>query len=319
MTPGARPPAVLDVVRAAARIAPHLAPTPIVRAGPRSAWLKLENLQVTGAYKVRGALNALAAQLERGDGRPVVAASAGNHALGVAWAARRLGLRACVVVPSTAPQTKIRGAARLGAEVIRAGDCFEAAFVRAQELALENDWRFLHAFDDPDVIAGQGTVALELLHFEPDAVLIPIGGGGLASGMGLVLKAHGIPAWGVQVERVDGMARLLGGEDPIEPARTVADGLRVVSPGRLTAAICATVLEGVLRVTEDEVRSSILDLAETHRVVAEGAGAVAAAALDRVPGKRKIALVSGGNIDLSALAALVAAGRASAYAEAAAF
>jgi len=301
----ARHPTVNDIAKAATRIAPYLTPTPIVKASFKNSWLKLENLQETGAYKVRGALNALVCQIERGDRRPVVAASAGNHALGVAWAARKLGLFANVVVPATAPQTKIDGARSLGATVIIKGETFEHAFEHAMESAMVNDWRFLHAFDDAEIIAGQGTIALELLHFAPDTVLIPIGGGGLASGVGLVLKAHGIRAWGVQVENVDGMGRKLDGKGPVQPAQTLADGLRVFEPGRLTAEICSTVLDGVLRVTEDRVKSTVLTLARKSRLVVEGAGATAPAALDMIPGKKKLALVSGGNIDLTTLNKLI--------------
>lgn len=297
-----------DKVRTAARrLTGILGPTPAIWSEARGGWLKLESLQVTGSFKVRGAVNAVAAQVERGDHRPVVAASAGNHAQGVAWAARRFGLAAHVVVPVTASRRKIAGCRALGAEVIERGASFEEAFEHAAQLARLEGWRFLHAFDDSDIVAGQGTVALELLPLMPDVVLIPVGGGSLAAGMGVVLAEHGIRAVGVQVAGVDAMAReLRGASEPFEPATTLADGLRVRRPGALNRDICARVLEDVLTVSEGEVRSALVDLIAADRIAAEGAGAVAACALPRVCGRRKVAVVSGGNVDETVLASLFA-------------
>jgi threonine dehydratase len=268
---------VEDVLMARERIARVLPPTPAVYSEHRGAHLKLENLQLTGSYKVRGATNAIAIQIERGDRRPIVAASAGNHAKGVAWAARHFGLEARVVVPKSAPRTKVQGAQELGAEVIPHGETFEEALEYAKTLP----GRFLHAFNDPDVVAGQGTVALELIDLEPDVVLIPIGGGGLAAGMGLVLKWRGVRAVGVKVAGPN----------------TLADGVRVCRMGELTRRICDRVLDDVVTVSEDDVRRTMLHLVARDRIVAEGAGAVAPAALGRVRGERKLGVVSGGNVD----------------------
>jgi len=270
-----------DILMARERLARVLAPTPLVFSEHRRAWLKLENLQLTGSYKLRGAMNAIAMQIERCDRRAVVAASAGNHAKAVAWAARHFGLEACVVVPTTAPRTKVRGAVQLGARVVSSGQSFEDALERAQQLAVVKNWRFLHAFNDPDIIAGQGTVALELIDSNPDVVLIPVGGGGLAAGMGRVLKWRGIKAIGV---KVDG-------------PNVVADGVRVCRMGDLTRRICDEVLDDMAGVTDEEIRDAMLDMLAQERIVAEGAGALAPAALSRIPGKRKIAIVSGGNVD----------------------
>ncbi|WP_437605579.1 pyridoxal-phosphate dependent enzyme [Sorangium sp. So ce834] len=302
MTP--RMPCITDVAAAAARLRPLLAPTPLVRSERFDGWLKLEALQVTGSYKVRGALNAMLVALAGGDRRPVVAASAGNHARGMAWAARRLGLEAHAVVPVTAPRTKVLGAEMLGASVIRSGDSYEDALEHARALAARHDWRFLPAFDDPDVIAGQGTVGWEL-EASPDVVLVPIGGGGLASGVGLAMRERGVRVVGVQVEGVDAMARALDGRPELAnvPA-TIADGVRVRAAGELTRRICAEVLDDVVTVPESELRDVVVELAAFDRVVAEGAGALACAALGRVKGRRKIAVVSGGNIDLATLAVL---------------
>jgi threonine dehydratase len=292
------PVAVDDVFVAHDRLRRILPPTPVIYSQSRAAFLKLDNLQVTGAFKVRGALNALAAQVERGDHRPVLAASAGNHGQGVAWAGRHFGLQVCVVVPAGAPHTKIAGCRRLGAEVVLHGDCFEEALEHAGSLAAGRGWRFVHAFDDPDVIAGQGTVAVELLPLRPDAVLVPIGGGGLAAGTGLVLKAFGVRVIGVQVEGADALARRRRGQAPdCAPPATIADGLRVHRPGRLAVALCDGLLDDVVVVSDGEVRRAVAQLFAEEGIIAEGAGAASAAALPRVAGSRKVAVISGGNID----------------------
>ena len=186
-TAGERP-TDADLAAARARITAALAPTPVVAARSRDAWLKLENLQITGSFKVRGALNAIARGVESGDRRAIVAASAGNHGQGVAWAARRFGLSACVVVPRDAPRAKVEGCRALGAEVVVGGDGYESCWALAHQLAGRRGARLVHAFDDPDVIAGQATVGFELAALAPDVVLVPVGGGGLAAGVGLALR-----------------------------------------------------------------------------------------------------------------------------------
>jgi threonine dehydratase len=295
---------VRDVLLARTRIGGILPATPTVTSRRKNALLKLENLQQTGAYKVRGALNFALWHRERGDARRLFAASAGNHAKGVAWAAKHTGTSATVVVPIGAPETKIEGALTLGAEVVVRGRTFEECLAHARVLALEHDGLFVHAFDDPLVIAGQGTIALELLDYRPDVVVVPIGGGGLAAGLGVVLAAHGIRVVGAQIDGVDAMRRALAGEAPPEDRATLADGLRVRAPGELTRRICASVLDDIVLVSEDEVRAAVVDLAVSDKIVAEGAGAVAFAALDHVHAVRPVAIVSGGNIDWDAFGRL---------------
>ncbi len=302
-------PTIADVECALGRIGRVLPPTPLIYSPSRHALLKLENLQATGAYKVRGALNAALCQLERGDRRPLVAASAGNHGQGVAWAARRTGLRACVVVPHGAPETKREGIRALGAELVDGGPGFEECLALAQELAIRDGSRLVHAFDDADVIAGQGTVALELLAAcpePPDAVVVPIGGGGLAAGVGLALQARGVRVIGVQLQGLDAMRRALQRDEKLTAPLpvTIADGVRVRSAGALTARVCAKVLDDIVLVSEDEVRAAVVDLAMRDKVVAEGAGALAVAALSQVRARRPVAVVSGGNIDFRTLGAL---------------
>ncbi|QDH69108.1 threonine dehydratase [Marilutibacter alkalisoli] len=297
---------VADVLAAQARLRRHLPATPLHYAERFGCWLKLENLQRTGSYKVRGALNALLAAHERGDTRTVITASAGNHAQGLAWAAYRLGVNAITVMPRGAPATKIAGVSHWGATVRLHGDSYDEAKAFACELARQNDYRLLSAFDDPDVIAGQGTVGLELAALAPDVVLVPIGGGGLASGVALALKSQGVRIIGAQVEGVDSMARALKGDERlIEPVASLADGVRVKEPGHLTRRLLAELLDDVVIVREAELRETLVRLALEEHVIAEGAGALALAAGRRVAGKRKCAVVSGGNLDAGVLATLL--------------
>jgi threonine dehydratase len=296
-----------DILAAQARLRRYLPPTPLHNAERFGCWLKLENLQRTGSYKVRGALNALLAARERGDHRTVIAASAGNHAQGLAWAAYRLNVPAIAVMPHSAPKNKIAGVAHWGATVRLHGETFDEARAFAIELAERNGYRFLSAFDDPDVIAGQGTVGMEIASLAPDVVLVPIGGGGLAAGVALALHAQGVRIVGAQVEHVDAMHRALRGEpEGALPVATLADGVRVRHPGMLTREILSRLLDDIVIVREAELRETLVRLALEEHVIAEGAGALALAAGRRVAGKRKCAIVSGGNIDAAVLAGLLA-------------
>ena len=295
-----------DVLAAQARLRRYLTPTPLHYAERFGCWLKLENLQRTGSYKVRGAMNALLAARERGDTRPTIAASAGNHAQGLAWAAYRLGMPAIAVMPKTAPDTKVAGVAHWGAAVRLHGETYDEAKAFAAELAAQHGYRLLPAFDDPDVIAGQGTVGLELASLMPDVVLVPIGGGGLAAGVVLALKSQGVRVIGAQVEGVDAMARALKGDTALrDPAATLADGVRVKEPGHITRGVLHELLDDLVIVREAELRETLVRLALEEHVIAEGAGALALAAGRRVAGKRKCAVVSGGNLDAGVLAALL--------------
>lgn len=297
---------VADVLAAQARLRRYLSPTPMHYAERFGVWLKLENLQRTGSYKVRGALNAMLAALERGDERPVICASAGNHAQGVAWSAHRLGIQAITVMPHGAPATKIAGVSHWGATVRQHGTGYDEAYAFARELAEQNNYRFLSAFDHPDVIAGQGTIGIEIAAHAPDVVIVPIGGGGLASGVALALKSQGVRVVGAQVEGVDSMARAMRGDvNEIAPAATLADGVKVKIPGFITRRLCSSLLDDVVIVREAELRETLVRLALEEHVIAEGAGALALAAGRRVSGKRKCAVVSGGNIDASVLATLL--------------
>ena len=205
-----------------------------------------------------------------------------------------------------APATKIAGVAPWGATVRQHGDSYDEAYGFARELAAQNGYRFLSAFDDPDVIAGQGTVGIEIADSTPDVVIVPIGGGGLASGVALALKSQGVRVVGAQVEGVDSMARAVQGDiREISPVATLADGVKVKIPGHITRRLCASLLDDIVIVREAELRETLVRLALEEHIIAEGAGALALAAGRRVAGKRKCAVVSGGNIDASVLSTLL--------------
>ena len=295
-----------EIYAAQERIRPFLEPTPLHYSQRMGLYLKLENLQHTGSYKVRGALNATMKAKEVGDDRTIICASAGNHAQGLAWAAHTLGLKAIAVMPHGTPKTKVNGVLRWGADIRHHGATYDDAYAFAQEHASTMGYRFLSAFDDPDIIAGQGTVGLELAAHSLDAVLVPIGGGGLASGIGLALHHQGVRIIGVQVQGIDAMARLKQGDERIiNPVTTIADGVKVREPGRITRRVCCRLLEKVLLVSETEIHQTVVELALNEKLITEGAGAVAVAARNGVAAKRVCAIVSGGNIDASVLAGLL--------------
>ena len=279
-------PAVGELEAAWGWVSSHLRPTPLVRSCWAGASLKLECEQETGAYKVRGALVALQARLQRpGAPRTVVTASAGNHAAGLAWAGRALGVSVVAVVPEGAPAAKVARTRALGARVLVAGQDFAAASACAVSLARTQGWHFVHPFDDPHIIAGQSSVGRELLAHAPDTVVVPVGGGGLASGVCLAFAGTATRVVGVQVRDGDRMD-------------SVADGVRVKRLGRRTAEVLRRHLHGWVTVTEEEVRTAMRRLYEEDGVVAEGAGAVAVAGLPQVSGgRRTVAVVSGGNVD----------------------
>jgi threonine dehydratase len=287
-----------EVVRA------HLEMTP-VQAGDGYV-LKLETAQPTGSFKVRGALAALAAS----PGGRVVTSSAGNHGLGVAWAAQRLGLHATVVVPETASPAKLEKLARFPIELVRVGSSYEEAESAALALAAEGA-RFVSPYNDPDVIAGQATVAAELRTQVPDLarVIVPVGGGGLISGIALALEGSGIPVVGVEVEHSAPMraARDAGEVVPVDIGPTLADGLAGnLEPGSVTVDIVREHVAELVTVTEDEVASAMRHLACGHGLSVEGSGAVALAAVLSGRAGPGVVIVTGRNIDLGLYAEVLA-------------
>lgn len=302
-----------DIERAHAAIRDHVQRTPTVFA-PRlgeplgvELWLKLENLQYTGSFKDRGSchkLQTLATSSTPPAG--VIAASAGNHAQGVAYHAGRLGMRAVIVMPMTTPFSKVERTEGHGAEVVLFGESVAESAEHARELAAERDLVFVHPFDDDLIVAGQGTAAVEMLEDAPDldTLVVPIGGGGLCAGVALWAK-HAKPdirVFGVQTEQCPAMRAVLRGEAP-PPLRThtLADGIAVKTPGKIPAAILKDRLDDVLLVDEAGIEHAVAALAGTQKVVAEGAGAIGLGAVMRYPdlfaGRKVGVIVCGGNID----------------------
>ena len=318
-------PVTLDDVRAAqARLKGLIAATPcphsetLSRLTGTRVFVKLENLQMTGSFKERGAANVLLLLSDAERRRGVVAASAGNHGLAVALHAARLGIGAVIVMPEWAPLTKVVAARRYGAEVLLHGDNYDAAYARARQIEAERGLVFIHPFDDPRVIAGQGTIGLELCEQVPDleAVLVPVGGGGLAGGVGVAVKAlrPQTQLIGVQAQEVPGMrAALAAGERVTVPgAATIADGIAVRTVGEHTFALARHYLDGVVTVSEEEIANAILLLLEIEKTVVEGAGAVALAALVNkrvsLDGRTVVLLLGGGNIDVNLIARIIERG-----------
>ncbi|HEV8640180.1 MAG TPA: threonine ammonia-lyase [Methylomirabilota bacterium] len=281
-------------------------------------FVKLENLQMTGSFKERGAANLLLQLDARERRRGVVTASAGNHGLAVAFHAARLGLPAVIVMPEWAPLIKVTSARHYGAEVILEGADFDEAYARARELETARGLIFVHPFDDERVIAGQGTLGLELLEQRPDldAVLVAIGGGGLAAGVAQAIKARRpeVRVIGVQADALPAMLHSLEQDQRVTlpPAPTIADGIAVRRVGELTLELVRKHVDEVVTVSEEELANAILLLLEIEKTVVEGAGAAPLAALVNralgLAGRRVVLALSGGNIDVTMLSRIIERG-----------
>ncbi len=278
-------------------------------------YLKFENLQFTASFKERGALNTLA-QLNDQGVQGVVAASAGNHAQGVAYHARRLGLRAVIVMPQFAPGVKVERTRAFGAEVVLYGDSFDDARAHAQMLSQRDGLHFVHAFDDAAVIAGQGTIGLEMLQAVPDldTLVVAVGGGGLLAGIGCAARAlrTGIRIVGVQARRFPGMVNAVTGSTHPQGQSTLAEGIAVGQPGAITRAMLADLVDDWMLVDEADIEQAIVMLLEIEKTVVEGAGAAGLAALLQAPekfkGQRVGLVLCGGNIDPLLLSAIIQRG-----------
>ena len=281
-------------------------------------YLKPENLQITGSFKVRGACFKIAQLTEEEKAKGVVACSAGNHAQGVALAATTHGIKSLICVPDNAPISKIEATKWYGADVCLVEGVYDDAYQKALKLRDEKGYTFVHPFDDEDVIAGQGTIGLELLEQLPDldAVIVPIGGGGLISGVAFAIKHlnPNVKIYGVQASGAPSMLNSIE-HNKIERmgfVRTIADGIAVKEPGEHTFEYCKKYVDEIVTVNDDEISTAILALIEQHKLIAEGAGAVAVAAamFNKVPikGKKAICLVSGGNIDVTILSRVIGRG-----------
>lgn len=281
-------------------------------------YLKTENLQVTGSFKVRGAYYKMSQLSAQEKAKGVVACSAGNHAQGVALAAQKNGIPAVICLPDGAPISKVEATRSYGAEICMVKGVYDDAYNKALQLRDEKGYTFIHPFDDPDVIAGQGTIALELAQqvADMDAVIVPIGGGGLISGIAYTIKNLNpkIKVYGVQATGAPSMLNSIhdGHIETLSQVSTIADGIAVKKPGTLTYDICSKYVDEIVSVTDDEISAAILALMEQHKLVTEGAGAVAVAAamfgkVD-LQGKKAVCLLSGGNIDVTILSRVIARG-----------
>ncbi|MGH2340428.1 threonine ammonia-lyase [Segnochrobactraceae bacterium EtOH-i3] len=310
----------LDAVRAARQaIAGQVIETPCLPSRTLSALigadvaLKFENLQFTASFKERGALNKLLSLTPEERARGVVAASAGNHAQGVAYHALRLGIRATIIMPATAPAVKVGRVRAFGADVILHGDTFADAAALLPAFIAEHGATLIHPFDDPQVIAGQGTIALEMLEAMPDleVLAVPVGGGGLISGVAVAAKAlkPSIRVIGVQSERFRGMAQGLGKTGPGAGGASIAEGIAVSTAGALTTAIARELVDDILIVEEEAIEDAIAMLLEIEKSLCEGAGAAGLAAMVAHPhafrDRRTGVVLSGGNIDMSVLSAVL--------------
>jgi threonine dehydratase len=315
-TSSLQPPNIDDIRAAAQRIEGAVVRTPMLISRTLSeiigaeVWLKFENLQFTAAYKERGALNKLLQLTPEERARGVIAASAGNHAQAVAYHAKRLGIPATIVMPEATPTVKVTQTAGHGANVVLYGKFVDDAFAKARELALENGYVFVHAFDDPKVIAGAGTLALEMLEDAPDldTIVVPIGGGGLMSGISIAARAlkPEIELIGVEAElypsmkcAIEGCRMPLGGD-------TLAEGIAVKQPGELTSRILKEYANDVVLASERDLERAVAMLVGIEKTVVEGAGAAGVAAMlaepERYRGKKVGTLLCGGNIDTHLLA-----------------
>lgn len=281
-------------------------------------YLKCENLQNTGSFKLRGAYFKISTLTDEEKAKGVVACSAGNHAQGVALAASRAGTKAVIFLPAGAPISKVEATKGYGAEVRLIDGVYDDAYAAAVQYQKETGAVFIHPFNDPDVIAGQGTIGLEIMEQleDADAVLVPIGGGGLISGVAYAIKKlnPACKVYGVQADGAPGMYSAIknGKLESLKSARTFADGIQVKLPGELTYQMCKEYMDDIVTVSDDETAAAVLTLMEKQKVVSEGAGAVSVAAVlyHKLPltGKKVVCLISGGNIDVNILSHVISRG-----------
>lgn len=310
----------LDMIYHAAYVLKQVVrPTDLIKArglcDDCDVYLKTENLQITGSFKVRGAYYKISQLTDEEKEKGVIACSAGNHAQGVALAAAKNGIKSLICIPDGAPISKVEATKSYGAEVCLVEGAYDDAYQKALELQKSSGATFIHPFDDDMVIAGQGTIGLEILEQLPDvdAVIVPIGGGGLISGVAYAIKNlnPNIKIYGVQAVGAPSMYNSIHDHEIVTlPAvKTIADGIAVKTPGENTFSICEKYVDEIVTVTDDEISTAILTLIEQQKLIAEGAGAVSvtAALFKKLPlkGKKVVCLVSGGNIDVTILSRVI--------------
>ena len=311
-----------DIHKARERISQVVYLTPCARSEALSEMLgcrlslKLENLQMTGSFKERGAYNKILQLNEKQRRAGIITASAGNHAQAVAHAARQCHIPATIVMPETTPLAKIHGTREFGADIILHGSSYDEAYDKAVALQRQEGFTFVHAFDDADIIAGQGTIGLEILQQVPDVdlVVVPIGGGGLIAGIAMAIKQTRpeVRIIGVEAERMAAMQGSLaaGKVTPLHPGNTLADGIAVARVGQHTLPLVRQYVDDIVTVDEESIAHAIMTLLEREKTLAEGAGAVTFAALKQqaitpLEGRNVVILISGGNIDLTMLARII--------------
>lgn len=281
-----------------------------------SLYMKCENLQITGAYKIRGALNRIRSLTEEEKSKGVVCSSAGNHAQGVAYAANLLGVKATIVMPKSTPYLKIQSTQEYGANVLLYGSCYDDSYHKAKAIENENNSVFIHPFNDINVIYGQGTIALEIFESLPDVdiIICPIGGGGLISGVALAIKElnPNVKIIGVQAEGANAMEKSykLGEIQSLFTVNTIADGIAVKSPGEVTFNIIKDYVDDIITISDKEIAEAFLILCEKHKLLAEASGAASLAALKKlnVNNKKVVSIISGGNIDMVTISSLISDG-----------
>jgi len=308
-----------DIWQAAGLLKNVITPTPLIYSevfsteNEQKVYIKPENMQVTGAFKIRGAYNKIARLTDEQRHKGLIAASAGNHAQGVAYAARQLGAKATIVMPKITPLIKVEGTRKYGAEVILFGDIYDEAYEEARRLEQEHDYTFIHPFNDWDIIAGQGTIGLEILQELPDTdiILVPVGGGGLIAGVAAAAKAlkPEIKIIGVEPEGALTLKTSLekGEITELNSVHTIAEGVAVRTPGDLTFQAISTLVDEIISVSDYDLMESFLVLLERHKLVAENAGILPLAALKKLKEKNKnvVCLLSGGNIDVLTISTMI--------------
>ena len=276
-------------------------------------YLKPENLQVTGAFKVRGAYNKISKLSDKEKQKGLIASSAGNHAQGVALAAKELGVRATIVMPRSTPLIKVEATKALGADVILYGDCYDEAYNEALQLKEENDYVFIHPFNDHDIIEGQGTIGVEIINDlkDTDCIIVPIGGGGLISGIAMAAKRANPEVKIIGVEPEGAMAMKLSVDKGelvcLDGVCTIADGVAVKNPGDITFSIIQEYVDEIVTVSDFDIMEACLVLLEKHKLIGENAGVLSLAALKKIKekGKKTVCLISGGNIDVLTISAMI--------------
>ncbi|MDF9867397.1 threonine dehydratase [Bacilli bacterium PM5-3] len=314
---------IKDIRDAQETLKGHARKTPLVKSFYFSSltggevYLKLENMQLTGSFKFRGAFNKISSLTEEERKAGVIACSAGNHAQGVALSSYLLGIKSKIVMPTTAPKAKVEATRGYHSEVVLSGDTFDDAKDTCNCIAAESGETFLHPYDDKYVMAGQGTIGLEILDelWDVETVIVPIGGGGIIAGISVALKSFNpnITIIGVQAENVHGMKASYDANEIVSHfvAPTIADGCAVKVPGEMTFEIVQELVDDIVTVSEDQIELALKDLLQRGKVVVEGAGALASAAIHSgkidhfIKGKKVVAILSGGNIDLTRVSNIV--------------